>query len=214
MGPLLSHGVEYLATGLALLELQVRRRISLVAAEGVEVAGVRVVPEHVAEAVALPCPDLVARPVAHDGKDVGANIPAAQGGEVPVGLDGSNLGVVVVEAVVGGADELLGDGVAHEDGEDVVLQRIRLVLVPGDEHQRVVHELVVIQKGLEERARPRTGDGGRGVVAVRGHVGRDEHPLRQLVRLEVLVEHGPRRVDHGEVLDLRQPSLQMSDAVV
>lgn len=51
-------------------------------------------------------------------------------------------------------------------------------------------------------------------MAVRGHVGGDEHPLGQRVGGQVLVEQRARRVRHGQVLDLRQAALPVGDAVV
>lgn len=92
-------------------------------------------------------------------------------GDGPVGLDGGDLGVVVVVVVVGGADEVLGDGVADEDGENPVLDGVGLVLIEGDEDKGVVHEALVIQERGEEGLQPDTGNGDRGVVTVGGHVG-------------------------------------------
>ncbi len=67
--------------------------------------------------------------------------------ETPVGLDGGDLAVVVVEVVVGGADELLGHDIAEEDADDLVLLGVGRVLVEGDEHEGVVHETLVVEQG-------------------------------------------------------------------
>lgn len=50
-------------------------------------------------------------------------------------------------------------------------------------------------------------------MTIRGHVGGNEQPLGKLVVLEVLVEHGARLVDHGQVLVLRDVLLKVGDAV-
>jgi len=128
-------------------------------------------------------------------EDVGADVVAAEGVGVPVGLDGGNLGVVVVEVGVGGADKLRGDGVTEKDREGPVLLRVRAVLVEGDQDHGVLHEVLVIEERLEEGLEPGTSCADGGVVSIAGHVWCDEHPLWQLVGLQVLLEH-------GEVLDL------------
>lgn len=92
-------------------------------------------------------------------------------GILPVGLDGGELGVVVVVVVVGGSHEVLGDGVPEEDAEDAVLDGVGLVLVEGDEDQGVVEEARVLEEGLEEGSEPDPGHGDGGVVTVGGHVG-------------------------------------------
>lgn len=197
-----------------MLKVQVGRRVPGVAAIAVEVARVREVPEHALKLLLRrPLADLVARLLANHLEDVGADVPTSKGGEIPVGLDGGNLRVMVVEAVVGGADKVLGNGIADEDGEDVVLDSVGLVLIPGDQDERVVHEVLVLHERPQERTAPSTGDSSRGVVAVGGHVGGDEHPLGQLVCLQILVEHGLLGVNHGEVLDLRQALLRAGHLV-
>lgn len=64
--------------------------------------------------------DVVAGLLANEVEDVSADVPAAEGVQVPVGFDGGDLGVVVVVVRVLGADEAVMDGVTKEDGEDAV----------------------------------------------------------------------------------------------
>ncbi len=73
---------------------------------------------------------------------------------------------MVVESVVGGVVEGRGDGTSEEDGEDVVVIGVGLVLVKGEHNQRVVHEIAVVQEGLEEVARPGCSKGDRGVMTI------------------------------------------------
>lgn len=159
---------------------------------------------------ARPAAQLIVRVLSNVAEDVGADVVAAEGVRVPVGLDGRDLRVVVVEVRVGGADEVGGDGVAEEDREGAVLLRVRAVLVEGDQDKSVLHEVLVGEERLEEGAQPDTGgsvgaDGS--VVRVARHVRGDEQPLGQLVGLEVLVEE-------GEVLDLGETVGVVGDGVV
>lgn len=110
--------------------------------------------------------------------------------KTPVGLDGGELGVVVVVVAVAGADEMRGHGVAEQDAVDLVLHGVVFVLVEGDEDEGVVHEALVGQERGEELGEPLAGGGYIGVVAVAGHVGSDEHPLGELVVLKVFIEEG------------------------
>ena len=104
-------------------------------------------------------------------EDVGTNIPTPKGVEVPVGLNGGEFGVVIVEVGVGGADEVIGDGVTEENGEDAVLNGVGFVLVEGDEDEGILHEIGVIQEGGKEGLEPLSGNGDRGIMSIRGHVG-------------------------------------------
>jgi hypothetical protein len=155
------------------------------------------------------------------GEDVGADIEATEGVEVPdegligvgankkkvwnipVSLDGGDLGVVVVVVVVGGAFEVLWDSVTEEDAEDAVLDGVGLVLVEGDKNKGVVHEVLIVQEGGKKGLQPLASNRNRGIMAIRGHVGgwsvstseylgifelTDEQPLREFVCLEILVE--------------------------
>lgn len=128
-----------------LIQVQVRRRIPLVAALVAKVAGLRKVKVHALQLLlGRPLAQLVARLVGNHLEDVCAHVPAAERGQVPVGRHRGNFRVVVVKVVVGGADELLGDGVAKDDAEDPVALRVRLVLVKGQQHQRVLHKVLVV----------------------------------------------------------------------
>lgn len=138
--------------------------------------------------VTLPLAQLVASFAGHQVVDVGTNVPSTEGRQIPVGRNRGNLGVVVIETVVFSANKLSGDGITDQDAENLVADGVDFALVPGDEDKGVLHEVLVAQQRLEEVAGPATGGGDVGVVAVRGHVGGDEHPLGELVGLEVLVE--------------------------
>lgn len=61
----------------------------------------------------------------------------------------------------------------------------------------VVHEVWVIHERLKEATNPLPGHSNRRIMTTICHVWSDEHPLRQFVVLQILVEH-------GEVLDLRK----------
>ena len=78
---------------------------------------------------------------------------------------------MVVVVVVSSTDEMLRDGIAEKNAEDLVLVGVGLVLVEGNEHQGVVHEVLVLKQRSEEALQELTGNGDGGVVTVRGHVG-------------------------------------------
>jgi len=56
-----------------------------------------------------------------------------------------------------------------------------VVLVKGDEDERVLHELGVVEERGEEVVGPGAGHGHGSVVAVARHVGRDEHPAGDIL---------------------------------
>lgn len=103
---------------------------------------------------------------------------AAETAEAPVGLHSAEGGVVGVEGVVGGVDEVGRDGAAEEKGEDVVVDAVGVVLVKGeqDEGAVVVEARVGEQRG-EPELQPVARIADAGVVAVVEHVGGDEEPL-------------------------------------
>lgn len=138
---------------------------------------------------------LVTSLVGDELENVGTDIPATEGVQAPVGLDGGDLRVMVVELWVVGADKVGWNGVTEEDREDAVTNSVGVVLVKGDENGSLLHEVGVVEERLHEVADKLASNGDRRVVAIVGHVWGDEHPLWELVVLEVLVEH-------GEVLDL------------
>lgn len=153
----------------AALDAGVGARVLGVDGGAVEDAVVALVPVHLGQGHgAAPGADLVAGGVGHDLPHVGADVPAAEGVEAPVGADRGDLRVVVVEVGVGGADVLLGHGVAEQDADDAVLLGVGRVLVEGDQDEGVIHEALVVQQGLEEVASPGAGDGDRSVVGIRG----------------------------------------------
>ena len=140
--------------------------------------------------------------------DVGADVPATESGKTPVGGDGGDLTVVVVELVVDGANEAFRDSVTEEHTEDVVGDGVGVVLVEGQQDQGLGSvEVGVGQERLEKAGGPGTGSGDRGVVAVVGHVGSDEHPLGKSVGFQILVER-------SEVLDGAETLGVVGDGVV
>lgn len=151
--------------------------------------------------------DRISRLVGDELEDVCADVPAAEGVQTPVRFHGGDLGVVRIEGGIGGALEGDGDGVAKEDGVDFVLLAVCFVFVESEEDEGIVHEVFVRQERREEAVRPGAGDGDGRVVAVVGHVGGDEHPLRELVCGEVGVEL-------SEVLDDGEAVLALRDGVV
>jgi hypothetical protein len=143
------------------------------------------------------------------GEDVGADVEATEGVEVPdegligmrgikkkvwnipVSLDGGDLGVVVVVVVVGGAFEVLWDSITEEDAEDAVLDGVGLVLVEGDKNKGVVHEMLIVPT-VTEVSWPSEVMLGAGVSVHLNILAlfelTDEQPLREFVCLEILVE--------------------------
>lgn len=145
VGPaLLDAGVNG-ATTEAVIELQVGSRVLVVATGGVERSSLRVVEVSSLELVGrLPLAQRVARLLGNPVVDIGTDIPSAKSREIPVGRDGGDLRVVVVEVVVGGANQLLGEGIAQQDAKDLVVLGVGLVLVKGQKDKGVVHEVGVL----------------------------------------------------------------------
>ena len=148
---------------------------------------------------ACPATQFIIRVLSDIAEDVCAYIIAAESVGIPVRLNGSNLGVVVVEVGVSGADKVMGDGVAEKNREGPVLLGVRAVFVKGDQNHGVLHEILVVEKRLEESSEPGTSCADGGVMCIAGHVWCDEHPLWQLVGLQVLLEHG-KILDLGETI--------------
>lgn len=149
----------------------------------------------------------IARLVRDELEDICADVPATEGVKVPVRFNSGDFRVVGIERRVCSAVEGSGDGVAEEHGVDFIRLGVCFVFVEGDEDEGVLHKFFVGEERGEEAVEPGTGDGDVGVVAVVGHVGGDEHPLRELVGREVGVEL-------GEVFDDGQPVLALGDGVV
>jgi hypothetical protein len=144
------------------------------------VAGVQ---EHMSLKAAGYFPDVVVRVLCHKLEHVGADIVAAESVQAPIGGDGGNFGVVVVEVGVFGSVEVLGDSATEKDAENTILFGEGVVLVEGDEDEGALHEVLVLEQGLKKVAGPFASHGDRGVVSVGGHVWCDETPLRQALRL-------------------------------
>ena len=152
-------------------------------------------------------PHAVAGLLGNKVEDIGTDIPPTERVQAPVGLHGSDLGIMVVKVAVGGTNKLLGHGVAKEDPDDPVLLGIGVVFIEGEHDQGVLHELLVVQEGFKEGLGPCTSNGDGAVVAIRGHVWSDEHPLRKSILAEFLVEE-------SQVLDLVQAAGLFCDRVV
>lgn len=150
---------------------------------------------------------LVAGLVGDQVEDVGVAVPSSQRRETPVLGDGGDGRVVVVEGVVDGSLEVVGDGTAEEDGEDLVGDTVGLVLVEGQQDQGVVHEVLVAEERGHEVALPGGAEGDVGVVGVVGHVGGEESPLRQGLGVQVGLEV-------VEALDLAETSGVVGDGLV
>lgn len=109
---------------------------------------------------------LVASPVSDKGENVGTDVPATKSVQIPVCLDSADLRVVVVVLRIGGANELLGNGVTEKDAKDLVLQSVGVALIKSDKDKCVLHEVVVVEKRLQEVASPGASSGDTSVVAV------------------------------------------------
>ncbi|KAI6755574.1 hypothetical protein HG531_004680 [Fusarium graminearum] len=181
-----------------MLQVQVWRNILLVSTSSVERSRVGKIPEILVHRVCLPLPQLIASLARNKVKDIGAHIPAAEGIEIPVGLNGGNLRVVVVEAVVGCANEMLGNSITEKNTEDVVLAGVGFVFIPSDKNKSVIHEVLILEEWLKKGARPVSSDSNRSV----------------LVLLEIPVEHGVLSIHKREILDLRKSLFRSSYAVV
>lgn len=70
--------------------------------------------------------------------------------EIPVGLDGGELGVVVVESAVLGSLQLLGNRASKKQSIDAVRNGVVLVLIKGKENKSVLHKVRVVEQRLKE----------------------------------------------------------------
>lgn len=124
----------------------------------------------VATSGSIPRTDVVAGVLADEVEDVGTDVEAAKSVKVPVGLDGGDLGVVVVVVGVSGADKLLGNSVTEKQAEDAVTLGVSLALVESDENEGAAPEvgLLVVDERLEEITAPLAGNGDGGVVSIAG----------------------------------------------
>lgn len=101
-------------------------------------------------------------------KDVGLDVEAAESVQVPVGLDGGNLRVVVVVVRIRGADERLGHCVTENQAENTVALGVSLGLVKCDEDQSAAPEagLLVVDQRLKEVTAPLSSDSNRSVMTI------------------------------------------------
>lgn len=120
----------------------------------------------------------VADLVSHEAEDVGTTVPATQRRKTPVCLDGGQSGVVSVDSLILGADEVLRNSTTEKNAEDAVAvvvdlrlgDTVGLGLIKGQQQQGVVPEVGVVHKGLNEAAQPLGTEGDIGIVSIVGHV--------------------------------------------
>ena len=111
----------------------------------VEVARIRCVEVHITQCwLACPLANLVLGLVRYKLVHISADIPAAQRVEIPVRLDGSNFGVVVVVIAIRRSHKMLWNCITKENPEDVVLDSVGVVFIEGDQDQSVLHEVLII----------------------------------------------------------------------
>lgn len=174
----------------------------------VEFTSVRNIPVHLRQrSLSRPMPHAVTCLLGNKVEDVGANIPSTEGVQAPIGLDGSNLGIMVIKVAVSCANKLFGYSITKENADNAVLLGVGVVFVEGEHDEGVLHEFLVVQEGLEKGFGPGTGNGHGAVVAIRGHVRSDEHPLRKSIVTELFVEK-------SQVLNLAQAAGLLCDRVV
>jgi len=65
------------------------------------------------------------------------------------------------------------------------------------DNNSIVHKMRISDERLDEATDPISGDSDRRIMTTICHIWSDEHPLRQFVVLQILVEH-------GEIFDLRK----------
>jgi hypothetical protein len=124
-------------------------------------------------------------------------VPPSQRVQVPVGFHGGDFRVVVVEVLIGRADQSGRDGIAEENSKDTVWVWIVFILIecffalvvadscnsPGQltyKHHCPLHEIWVIQEWSDEAIQPFARNSDICVVSVISHVWGDEHLLRKL----------------------------------
>lgn len=94
--------------------------------------------------------------VSNEGQQVGTAVPATERGELPVGGERGNHGVVGVESAVGGSLEVVGDRATNQEGVDGVRVGVVAALIKGEHDKGVLHEVLVLQEVSEEVVRPGT----------------------------------------------------------
>lgn len=101
-------------------------------------------------------------------EDVGVAVPASEGWETPVLRDSGDAGVVVVEGRVQSSPQVRRDSSAHENGEDLVLDAIGLILIECQQEKSVVPEVLVGHERLNEVAEELGAEGDVGVMGILG----------------------------------------------
>jgi hypothetical protein len=109
---------------------------------------------------------LISSLVSDEGEDVGTDIPATKSVQVPVGLNSADFRVVIVELRISGTDELLGNSITEDDAEDTVLEGVSVRFVKSDQNQGVLHEMLVVEKGLQEVTSPGTSSSDTRVMTI------------------------------------------------
>lgn len=158
------------------------------------------------QTLGLDLPVGVAGLFGNPAEQVSTAVPAAEGGQTPVGGHGGNDGVVGVESIILGATEVLGDSAAKKEGVDLVSNLVSVVLIEGEHNQRVLGEVFILEQVRQETISPGPSKGDVGIMRIVGHVRGNEHMLGQLLVVQV-IEEG------GEVLDLAKTSVILSDRV-
>ena len=91
--------------------------------------------------------------------------------------------------IVHGANQLIRNGTAKQYAKDLVFSRISVIFIESDQDERSLHEVFVLEEWGEEAFAELSGNSHGCVVAVVGHIWRNEHPLGKLFGLQVLIEH-------------------------
>ena len=151
--------------------------------------------------------------IGHGLENVGIAIPAAEGWKIPIHRDGRDARVVVIEGVVSRIAKRLRDSTAEKQSVDDVAGRVGFILIKGENDESVVHEVRVVEQRGQPVAGPGASNGDRGVVTIVGHVGGDEHPLRECLRGKIRVEFG-EVLDEGEAGGIRVDRAEADEGIV
>lgn len=138
-------------------------------------------------------------------EDIGATIPATQGRKPPVGGHTSNHRVVSVKGVILGANQFLGNGTSKKNGEDLVRDWIGFCLIERKNDERLIPEGGVFELRNEIQF-PGSSESDVGVVAIIGHIGGDESPLRKSATNDIGFKA-------GKILDLSKSGCIAGNAV-
>lgn len=139
-------------------------------------------------------------------EQVSTAVPAAEGGQTPVGGQGRNDRVMGVESIILGSTKVLGNSTAKKEGIDLVSNLVSVVLVEGEHDQSVLGEVFILEQVRQETVGPCTGEGDVGIMRIVGHVRGNEHMLGKFLVVQVIVKA-------GEVLNLTKTRIILSDRV-